>query len=118
MSRWRDLSERLEGKAPPGARRSSRWRQVRDDFLRGKSCLVCGGKKSLIAHHKIPFHLAPDLELVASNLMPLCEAKRYGLNCHLLLGHHCRWQHFNPNVEAEVAYWRAIIQGPQSRSDS
>ena len=110
MSHWRDLADRLSGKAPPGARRSSQWRRVRDDFLRGKRCAVCGGRRSLVAHHKIPFHLAPELELEESNLMPLCEAKRYGINCHLALAHHGRWQHFNPNVDATVAYWRAIIQ--------
>lgn len=105
MSVWRDLADRIEGKAPPGARRSSNWRTVRNDFLRGKSCVVCGGRRSLVAHHKIPFHLAPDLELVESNLIPLCEAKRYGINCHQLLGHLGAWSRVNPNVMADVAYW-------------
>ncbi len=109
MSAWRDIAERLEAKAPPGARRSSRWRTVRDAFLRGKVCAVCGGRKHLVAHHKIPFHLAPDLELVESNLVPLCEAEKYGINCHLLIGHVGNFQRVNPVVDADIAYWRNRI---------
>lgn len=109
MSRWRDLSERLEGKAPPGARRSSQWRRVRDEFLRGKSCLVCGGRRSLVAHHEIPFHLAPDLELIESNLMPLCESGRYGINCHLLIGHVGSFRRANPIARADAAFWNHRI---------
>lgn len=104
MSRWRDLADRLEGKAPPDARRSAKWRKVRDDFLKDKCCAVCGGKKNLIAHHMIPFHIAPDLELDESNLLALCEAT-YSWNCHLLFGHLGNWQRTNMNVLADAAYW-------------
>ncbi len=107
--RWRDLTERLAGKARPGTRRSSKWRRVRDEFLKGKRCAACGGRRSLVAHHIIPFHLAPDLELDTTNLLPLCEAKRYGINCHLLLGHVGNWRRANPFVEAEAAYWAAKL---------
>ena len=103
---WRDLSERLEGKAPPGAKRSSQWRAVRTKFLRGRCCEVCGGKVKLIAHHRIPFHLAPDLELDPDNLHALCESGRYGINCHLLLGHLGNFQRVNTNSAADIAYWR------------
>ncbi len=106
MSKWRDLADSLPGKAPPGAKRSSQWAAVRNAFLKGKMCAVCGGRKSLIAHHEIPFHLAPHLELVESNLIPLCEAGRYGINCHLLLGHVGNYQRTNVTVRADVAYWR------------
>lgn len=102
---WRDLADRLEGKAPPGAARSPKWRKTRDGFIVGKQCAVCGGWKFLVAHHVIPFHLAPDLELDPANLIVLCEAKRYGINCHLLLGHLGNWQRPNPQVLADVAYW-------------
>ena len=105
MSSWRDLADRLNGKAPTGARRSSRWRRVRDEFLRAKKCAVCGGRRSLVAHHKIPFHLAPDLELEFDNLLPLCEAKRYGINCHLLVGHCGNFRRINVYSEADAAYW-------------
>jgi 5-methylcytosine-specific restriction enzyme A len=106
VSRWRDLAERLDGKAPTGARRSSQWQTVRNNFLLGKSCAVCGGKRKLIAHHEIPFHLSPDLELDESNLIPLCEAERYGINCHLLIGHLGNWQRTNVICRADIAYWQ------------
>lgn len=109
MSNWRDLTERLAGKAPVGAKRSPFWSKARNEFLRGKCCAVCGGRKSLIAHHEIPFHLAPDLELDESNLIPLCESGRYGMNCHLLIGHIGNFQRSNPVVRADVAYWRERI---------
>ena len=109
MSRWRDMSDRIAGKAPPGAKRSSRWAAVRDAFLRGQRCSVCGGRRNLVAHHVIPFHLAPDLELEHSNLIALCEAKRYGINCHLLLGHIGNWRRANPVILADVAYWHQRI---------
>lgn len=112
MSRWRNFAERLEGKAPHGARRSSRWRRTRDQFLKGNRCAVCGGKRSLIAHHEIPFYLAPDLELNPANLIPLCEAGRFGINCHLLIGHLGNWRRFNVIARADVAFWhdRLILE--------
>jgi len=111
MTSWRDMADRLEGKAPTGARRSGKWRGVRDDFLRGKRCEVCGGRKSLTAHHEIPFHLAPDLELDPGNLIALCQAGRFGINCHLLIGHVGNWQRTNVTVRASVAYWNQRLIG-------
>jgi len=110
MSHWRDLADRLPNKAPKNARRSSQWRKVRNAFLKGRCCAVCGGRRSLIAHHCVPFHLAPDLELVESNLIPLCEAKRYGINCHFLIGHIGNWRRCNPNVFADIAYWHERLK--------
>lgn len=109
MSSWRTVADRLEGKSPPGSKRSSKWRKTRDEFLRGKCCEVCGGKKYLIAHHKIPFHLAPELELDFDNLSALCEAKRYGINCHLLIGHLGNFRRINFIVDADIAYWHQRI---------
>ena len=108
MSRWRDLSDKL--KTGPHER-SGKWRYVRDGFLRGKCCAVCGGKRSLIAHHEVPFHLAPEYELDLSNLIPLCESKRYGINCHLLIGHLGNWRRVNVTVRADIAYWRERLRG-------
>ena len=106
---WRDMADRLQGKAPKNARRSSRWRKTRDAFLKGKCCEVCGGRKSLVAHHEVPFHFAPDLELVESNLMALCEAGRYGINCHLLVGHLGNWRRANPTARSDVVWWNHRI---------
>lgn len=104
--RWRNMVERREGRSPAGARRSSQWRGVRDAFLAGKVCAVCGGQRCLVAHHVIPFHIAPDLELDPENLLPLCEAERYGLNCHQFIGHLGNWSEMNVNVLADAAYWQ------------
>lgn len=109
MSRWRTLADSLPGKAPPGAKRHKDWKKVRDAFLKGKRCAVCGGRKSLVAHHIIAFHIAPYLELEISNLIPLCEAKRYGINCHLLIGHLGNFRRLNMNVLADAKYWNQRI---------
>lgn len=109
MSHWRDLADTLPSKAAEGQRRSSQWRSVRDEFIRGKSCACCGGRRFLIAHHIVPFHLSPILELDPTNLIVLCEAKRYGINCHLLLGHLGNWQRANPFVAADAAYWNHML---------
>lgn len=109
MSSWRDMADRVEGKAPPGTKRSPKWRKFRDDKLKGQSCSLCGGRKSLVLHHIIPFHLAPDKELDDDNVIILCEAKRYGINCHLLAGHWGNWQRANPYVVAFVKMFRQII---------
>jgi 5-methylcytosine-specific restriction protein A len=111
MSQWRDLADRLTGKAPTGAKRSSKWRLVRNEFLKGNQCLVCEGKKSLIAHHEIPFHLAPDLELEESNLIALCESGRYGINCHLLIGHLGNWRRANVYAWADAVHWNVKLRG-------
>lgn len=99
------MADRVIGKAPPGADRSPHWSKTRDQFLDGKCCAVCGGTTALVAHHEVPFHLAPDLELDPSNLVPLCEAKRYGVNCHLLFGHLGNYRRTNVSVRADAAYW-------------
>jgi 5-methylcytosine-specific restriction enzyme A len=112
LTAWRDLADRLEGKAPPGASRSAEWSAFRDRTLKGRGCAVCGGRKNLTLHHIIPFHLAPDLELDHNNVIPLCQAGMYGINCHLVLGHLGNWQRTNVNVLADVAYWhtRLVIE--------
>ena len=92
-----------------GAPRSSRWAAVRDGFLEGKRCSACGGTKELVAHHRIPFHVDPSLELELSNLIPLCEAGRYGLNCHLLLGHLGNWRRWNVELDVDVQRWASVL---------
>jgi 5-methylcytosine-specific restriction protein A len=105
------LLDRLQGKAPWSARRSPKWKSVRDAFLKGKVCAACGGKSKLEAHHIVPFHVQPELELEVSNLLPLCEAKKYGINCHLLTGHAGNYRRFNPSVSAWAAMVRDWVQG-------
>lgn len=116
MTLWRNMTERVEGKAPVGAGRSPRWRSFRDQLLAGQCCQVCDGKTHLIAHHMVPFHIAPDLELVRENIVILCEAKRYGVNCHLMLGHLGNWRRTNVSVLADVAYWHQRLKLDAKRS--
>jgi hypothetical protein len=109
MLRWWDfVKDRVQGKAPKGAKRSSKWRKVRAEFLRRSSgrCAVCGLKTKLEVHHMVPFHIAPDLELNMDNLIALCENKKWGINCHLLIGHLGNYSEVNPNVKADSMYWR------------
>jgi len=100
------IKDRIEGKAPKGARRSSKWPKVRNKYLKNyPKCRVCGATKLLRVHHKMPFHLFPKLELEPNNLVTLCETKKYGKNCHLLFGHLGNFRRVNPNCEVDVMTW-------------
>ncbi len=100
MNVIKTLTDRIQGKAPKGAKRASGWSSFRKRFMAGRDCAVCSRKKGLEAHHIIPFHLAPDLELSDQNLICLCR------RCHLFLGHVGAWARFNPMVEVDAATWR------------
>ena len=107
MQRWIDaIKDRIVGKAPKGARRSSKWRKIRLKHLKLKpACEICGFKKKVEVHHVVPFHLAPDLELNLNNLMTLCENKKYGINCHLLVGHLGNYRDINTSVRIAATTW-------------
>ena len=93
------VKDRIQGKAPKGAKRSSQWRKVRAEHLsREPKCCSCGGTKKLEVHHIQSFHARPDLELVPSNLMTLCRQKKYGISCHQNLGHRGNYRDINENV--------------------
>ena len=92
------IIDRFLGKTP-GKKRSSKWRGVRNSYLaRWRYCESCGGTKKLEVHHVVPFHERPDLELEPSNLMVLCRAKKYGISCHLLIGHKGNYRLINPDA--------------------
>jgi 5-methylcytosine-specific restriction protein A len=110
VTSWRDMTDRLPDKAPTGARRSPQWPKTRNAFLKGKSCAVCGGRKKVIAHHVIPFWLAPDLENDPDNLLPLCEDYRYGINCHLFVGHLGNFRRANVYVRAVAKFLSALLK--------
>lgn len=84
------------------AARSPKWAAFAKRFLKGKCCAACGRSEHVVAHHKQPFHLHPELELDESNLIPLCEGR--AINCHLAIGHLYFWPSFNPTVDADAAY--------------
>jgi len=43
--------------------------------------------------------------------MTLCENKKYGINCHLLVGHLGNWQKINLTCKADVKEWNQKIKG-------
>ena len=98
----------MRGSKTHGKRRSPKWPAFERGFLKGKVCAACGGRKKLVGHHIKPFHLFPALELVASNLLPLCEGNP-ALNCHLVIGHNGNFQRINPNAVADAAALRAKL---------
>lgn len=107
MRVWEILKDRIQGKAQPGQRRSSRWRKVRAAHIaKQPRCQVCGRTKKTEVHHQISFSIAPDLELNPDNLITLCENKKNGINCHLLIGHLGNYRRINVSVLADSAYWR------------
>ncbi len=108
----RELLERVQGKAPKGAKRSSKWRKVRKVHLAAHpNCAICLSKKKVEVHHIIPFHYAPDQELELDNLVSLCENKKYGINCHLLVGHLGNYRRINLNCKLDIITWNLKIKG-------
>lgn len=78
--------------------RNSKFEGEAKKWLVGKKCMICGGTLKLMAHHKYPFHLFPDLEMDENYWRPLCEGD-HRLNCHLLVGHGGNFEGFNPLVD-------------------
>lgn len=111
MSPLKTLVDRVQGKAPAGAKRSSRWPSVRRAFLaKNPVCAMCGGRKKLEVHHIRPFHEAPELELEESNLIVLCESKSWGVVCHQFVGHLGTYTRANPQVRDDAAYWAGKLK--------
>lgn len=75
--------------------RSKDWPKVRNEFLKGKTCAVCGRKDKIEAHHVVPFQIDPSRELDPKNLLALCEGKKT-INCHLIIGHGGDYKDVNP----------------------
>ena len=91
-------------------KRSSKWRKVRKIHLKDNPrCAVCGLKTKVEVHHAVPFSVDPTLELEPKNLITLCENKKWGINCHLLVGHRSNYRNFNPSIKTTIAYMRAYV---------
>lgn len=89
-----------------GVSRSPLWPKVRKQFLiDNDKCAVCGGKDKLEVHHIKKFSDHPELELVLSNLLPLCESGKNGISCHLFVGHLGSYLSINENVISDVKFW-------------
>jgi hypothetical protein len=110
------IKDIIQGKVPLGTKRSKEWRFVRSNHLAfNPRCEACGGKEKLEVHHIIPFHVTPELELVPSNLITLCESKKNGVNCHLFVGHGGDYR----NYREDVYVWTNIISyGLKQRTES
>jgi len=105
------IKDRVQGKAPKGAKRASQWRKLRKAHLQQNPiCEVCGSHTKVEVHHIVPFHLAPDLELNPKNLITLCERKKYGINCHLLIGHLGNYRNVNPNCVIDAKTWNMKLE--------
>jgi|SRR5579859_4179589 len=94
-----------------GKKRSSEWPKVRKQHLeKFPKCEVCEGIFKLNVHHKLPFHLHPELELDSTNLITLCESDHNGLNCHLAIGHLGSFKSYNKNVDTDANIWNNKIK--------
>ena len=92
-----------------GRRRSPKWARVREAHLKvNPRCAVCNSKKKLEAHHIIPFHIRPDLELDRTNLITLCESKAT-LNCHLIIGHGGNYRDINPDCVKDAEHFHELL---------
>lgn len=101
-------------KEPLGKKRSSKWPAVRKKHLEeNPNCVSCGSTLFCEVHHIVPFHVDPSRELDPSNLVTLCESKKW-LNCHLFLGHRSNYRDNNPNVIEDAAYMSGILANRQN----
>jgi len=81
-------------------KRSSRWDEVRDNFIEeNPRCAACGSLKKLQVHHIIPFSHEPEKELEVTNLIVLCMDTN---ECHLSIGHGGSFMFYNPDVLADA----------------
>lgn len=79
------------------SKRSPGWDRVRDEHIqKHPSCAGCGIRFRLEAHHIVPFHSRPDLELDPNNLITLCR------DCHWHIGHLRDWSLANPYVRDDA----------------
>lgn len=104
-------SDMMAGK--PTSLRSPKWATLRKKLIAANPvCQVCGNTDldSLVAHHRKPFHLFPELELEPSNIAIVCENGPGHMNCHLIIGHTGSFQQWNPNFDADAEYVGAMLK--------
>lgn len=103
-----EVKDWLKGK--PVKRRSKDWPRVRKvHLILHPFCRACGGEDGIEVHHKLPFHLHPELECEPTNLITLCEKGPGSLNCHVTFGHSGDWKAYNPNVVEDAVLMRTRI---------
>lgn len=80
--------------------RSPAWRSVRAAFLRDNPVCAACEARATVAHHVIPFHVRPDLELCDTNLIAFCGRH------HLIFGHLESWRSWNTRAAEDAALWK------------
>lgn len=96
-------------------KRSSKWRSVREIYLKEHPrCEACGDDKNLEVHHVKPYHLFPELELSQHNLMTLCCHGIGGMNCHLVLGHCGNWSAYSTDPGRAAFQFREMLKRRKS----
>lgn len=112
LSWMREILYPILGDRTFGASRSPRWREVRARHIAlNPKCAVCGTKSKVLSpnsvHHRIPFHLNPEMELDEINLITLCPPH------HLLLGHLMSFKSWNKDIEMDADYlYQKIMNRP------
>ena len=107
-----DPGKRAAATSPSGVelQRSPHWGEVRIwHLVEHPTCEACGGRDHREVHHRIPFHVRPELELDPNNLITLCEVGPGRMNCHLVLGHCGNWKLFNATVDADAVHFAAML---------
>lgn len=85
------ISEPIIPPLPPIVRHKD-WPKVLAGVLHDTpQCQGCG-RKARTGHHEVPVGVDPSLELVISNIIPVC------LPCHFVICHLGDWQEYNPKV--------------------
>ena len=69
--------------------------------------MACGTDKGLEVHHKIPVNVDASRELEPENMRTLCDRGDGG--CHLRWGHLGSWLSYNPDVDADIAWYRGKV---------
>ena len=101
-----------------GMKRSPKWSALQKQLVKEHPfCSACLKTKNLIAHHKKPFSLFPELELEKSNILILCEGSV--VNCHFLWGHcFLNWKSYNENVERDIQIITNLRNNAQPKKES
>ena len=93
-----------------GVPRSPQWPALEKQFLKeNPSCSGCGTTKNLQAHHKLPYHEHPELELSKTNLMTVC------FQCHLVICHLGNWLFYNPACTGDARKYKRKVDRAKKR---
>lgn len=80
-----------------------RWRKVRNAHVKDEPfCQMCGLRKTLEAHHIVPWHKSAELRFERSNLVTLCR------DCHYRFGHFLDWHEYNEDIRKLCEYARTV----------